>query len=151
MATFTITGEDTLSIYDRVFNDLATNDTSSITFSEDLVGVETGKNTNTIFAKNEKGNNATLVLRVIRGSSDDLFLNAKQADTDKDFAATKLANGEFRKRLGDGDGNIVADVYELQGGMLTRRPDGKENVSGDVEQGVVVYTIMFASAIRGIQ
>ncbi len=155
MTTFTITGEDTLTLSfgedGRVFNDLATDDTSTITFTEDLVGVVTGKNKNTIFAKNEKGNNGQLVLRLIRGSSDDQFLDGRQADTDKDFSATVLANGEFRKRLGNGDGNIVADVYTLQGGMITRRVEGKENVSGDTEQGIAIYTIVFASAIRSIQ
>ncbi|PHS61068.1 MAG: hypothetical protein COB09_19155 [Thalassobium sp.] len=151
MTQFTITGKDTLTLYDRVFANLADDDTSTITFPEDLVSVSTGKNQNTIFALNEKGNNGVLVLRVMRGSSDDQFLVGKQAITDKDFVSTVLANGEFRKRLGDGDGGVIADVYTLQGGMITRRVEGKENVSGDTEQGVAVYTFTFALARRSIQ
>jgi len=151
MGIYAITGDDTLTIFDRVFNDLANDDTSQIAFNEDLVTASTGKNKNTIFAKNEKGNNAVLTLRLIRGSSDDRFLDGKQAATDKDFVATALANGTFKKRIGDGNGGVLTDNYTLQGGMISRRVDGKENVSGDVEQGVAIYTIIFADVKRGMQ
>ncbi len=151
MTTFTITGDDTLTLYSgRVFTDLADDDVSTITFPADLVTLKTGKNKNTVYAKNEEGNNVQLVLRVIRGSSDDRFLNTQQATSDRDFAATELANGEFVKRLGDGQGNVVSDNYVLQGGIIMRRVDSKENVSGDTEQAIVVYTLMFALGTRNI-
>jgi hypothetical protein len=151
MATFTITGDDTLTLYNRVFTDLSDNDVSTITYNEDLVSGSVGKNQNTIFAKNEKGNAAQLVIRLIRGSSDDRFMQSKLSAMNSDFATTVLANGEFVKRLGDGDGNVFRDVSQLEGGMIQRRPDSKDNVSGDTEQGTAVYTMFFASAKRSIQ
>ena len=51
MATDTITGQDTLTLYDRVFLDLADGDASTITYPNDMVAVSTGKNGNTIFTK----------------------------------------------------------------------------------------------------
>jgi hypothetical protein len=151
MTLFNITGDDTLTLFDRVFNDLSQDDVSAITFPNDLVKVKTGKNQNTIFAKDETGNNGTLVLRVMRGSSDDQFLQTRMTESEQDFASTILANGEFVKRLGDGQGNVIRDVYTLQGGMITKRVEAKENTSGDTGQAESVYTLTFALAKRSVQ
>lgn len=146
-----ITAEDTFSVFDRVITDFADDDASTVAFATDIVTIKTGKNKNAIFAKNEAGGNASVVLRVMRGSSDDQFLNGKLSEMQRDFVATSLANGEFVKRLGDGQGNVVRDVYTLLGGTFTRNVDGKENVSGDTEQGVAVYNLMFANVKRSAQ
>lgn len=151
MPLFNITGDDTLTLYDRVFNDLSQDDVSAIAFPNDLVKVKTGKNQNTIFAKDETGNNGNLTLRVMRGSSDDQFLQTKMTAAEQDFASTILANGEFVKRLGDGQGNVIRDVYTLQGGMITKRVEAKENTSGDTTQAEAVYTLTFALAKRSVQ
>jgi hypothetical protein len=151
MGTFTITSDDTLTLYDRVISDLADDDVSNISFPNDNVKVKTGKNRNTLYAKDETGNNANLVLRLTRGSSDDQFLQAKIAESEADFVATQLANGSFVKRLGDGQGNVVLDNYTLLGGVIVRRVDGKENVSGDTVQAVSIYNMVFATAERSIQ
>lgn len=150
MTTNTITSNDTLTLYDRVFVDLASGDTSMITFDTDLVSMKTGKNQNTIFARNESGNNAKMILRLIRGSSDDRFLQTKLTALEGDFASAQLAQGQFVKRLGDGEGNVINDAYNLFGGVFTRKMDGKENVDGDTEQGVAVYNMAFALAKRAI-
>lgn len=151
MTTFTLTSDDTLTMFDRIFNDLADDDTCAITFPNDIVTVKTGKNQNTIFAKDEKGNNGEMVLRVMRGSSDDIFLQSVINASERDFVAQVLAEGQFVKRLGDGDGNVRSDVYTLSGGIITRKPDGKENVAGDTNQAVTVYNMKFALATRSIQ
>lgn len=151
MPTFTITSEDTITLWDRVFTDLADDDSTAITFPNDNVKVKTGKNKNTIFAKDETGNNANLVLRVIRGSGDDQFVQTKLSQMEADFVSTTLCNGEFVKRLGDGQGNVKRDVYTLLGGVIVRRVDGKENSSGDTAQAVSVYNMTFAQAARIIQ
>lgn len=151
MTTFNITADDTLTLYDRVFNDLADDDVSAITFPTDIVQVKTGKNQNTIYAKDEKGNNATMTLRLMRGSADDNFLQSIYNVAQQDFVAQRLATGQFVKRLGDGDGNVRSDVYSLQGGIITRQPDGKENAAGDTQQGVAIWNFTFAIAQRTIQ
>lgn len=151
MTTKTITGKDTLTLFDRVLVDLADGDASSITFGNDLVSVKTGKNKNTIYSGNETGNNANMVLRVMRGSSDDRFLQGKLTEQQKDITAFALANGEFVKRLGDGQGGVLRDVYTLDGGVFMKKNDGKENTDGDTEQGVVTYNMQFADVARSIQ
>lgn len=150
-STFTITGDDTFTVYDRVLTDFADDDASTIAFPNDLVSLKTGKNKNTIFAKDETGNNANVTLRLVRGSSDDQLLQSKLSEMTKDFATTVLANGEFVKRIGDGQANVKRDVYTMQGGVIVRRVDGKENVSGDTTQAVAIYNMTFASARRSIQ
>ncbi len=151
MPIFTMTSEDTVVLFDRVLNDLADGDAVTVSYSSDKVATTTGKNGNTIFSKNEKGKNANVTMRVMRGSSDDQFLMGKMASTDKDFGGSTLAEGSFVKRLGDGQGNARNDVYTLNGGTFMREIDGKENLAGDTEQGVAIYNLMFARVVRSIQ
>ncbi len=151
MTSYTITGDDTLTLFDRIFNDLATDDVTMIAFPNEIVKTKTGKNKNTVFARDETGNNANLTLKLLRGSSDDQFMQLKQSASDKDFSATVLATGQFVKIMGDGQGNTVRDVYQLQGGMIKRRVEGKDNTSGDTDQATVTYEMIFAQAQRIIQ
>lgn len=151
MGTFNITSNDTLTLYNRTITDFADGDTSSITFPDDIVTMTTGKNNNSIYVKNEVGNNADLIMRIQRGSGDDKFLQSELSKIDRDFAGTVLAAGEFVKRLGDGQGNVTRDVYTLAGGTFIKKVDTKENVSGDTEQGVSIYTMKFARAERSLQ
>jgi len=154
MGTFTVTSADTLTLKDRVFTDFADDDVTQITFPNDAVTMKTGKNRNTIYAKNETGNNANLVLRLVRGSADDQFMQAELAKMEQDFVSMGLFKGEFVKRIGNGEegaNNVVRDVYTLLGGVIVRRVDGKENLSGDTSQAVSVYNMTFAQAQRIIQ
>lgn len=145
-----ITGNDTLTLADRVILDFADGDNSTIGFPNDLVSIKTGKNQNTLYARNEQGNNATMSLRLVRGSSDDKFLQSKLALVKGDFPSVILINGEFVKRLGDGKGTVIRDVYTLLGGTFSKNIEVKENVEGDTEQAVSVYNLVFAVASRGI-
>lgn len=151
MTTNTITAADTFTIYGRVLNDFADGDVSTITFPNKKYDMKTGKNRNSIFTRNAAGENADATLRLIRGSSDDQFMLQQLSSQDSDFPSTVLATGEFVKRLGDGQGNVVRDVYTLSGGIITTIPDTKENVEGDKEQAVSVYKMMFALAVPSIQ
>lgn len=151
MPIFTVTSDDTLIINDRVFVDLADDDVTAITFPNDRVKMKTGKNKNTLYAKDEQGQNASLDLRLSKGSSDDQFMQSLLAAADGNFTAQSLLSGQFVKQLGDGAGDVVREVYTLKGGVILRTPDGKENVSGDTSQAVAVYKLMFATAQRSIQ
>lgn len=148
---FNITSDDTLTLAGNVFNDFADGDNFALVFGSDTVNAATGKNDNTIFARDAKGDNATATLRLMRGSSDDQFLQTLQAAADQDFVAQTLLSGEFVKRLGDGQGNVARDVYTFSGGMIKRRVDAKENVNGNTDQAIVVFTVFFAQAVRSIQ
>jgi hypothetical protein len=69
MTTYTVTSNDTLTLNDRVIVDQSLGDVTTISFPSELVSRRTGKNGNTIFAKNAAGANADLTLRVSRAKS----------------------------------------------------------------------------------
>ena len=150
MAISAVTGQDTLTLFGRVFNDFADGDNTTITFPNELVTMKTGKNKNTIYAINETGSNCDMVLRVMRGSADDRFLQGKFSEMNRDLPSFVLGEGEFVKRSGDGLGLVISDIYALKGGIFKRGIDAKENVEGDTEQAVSVYNLTFAIGTRSI-
>lgn len=150
MGTMTITSADTLTLNGNVFADQAYGDISRITFPNELINLKTGKNGNTVYAQNAAGFNASLELRLMRGSSDDQFMNALILAPGVSFPSQTLLSGTFVKSLGDGQGNVLSDTYTLGGGVISKEVDGKENVDGDTDQAVAVYMVKFASATRVI-
>ena len=150
MGVFAVTSNDTLTLNGHVFIDQAYGDVSKVTFPNELINMKTGKNGNTVISANASGFNADLELRLLRGSSDDQYMQALVIRPDSNFPATVLLDGTFAKMLGDGKGNVVYDVYTLAGGVVRRQVDGKENVEGDSEQAVSIYMIKFANSGRVI-
>lgn len=146
----TLTGEDTIILNEAVLTDLADGDVGTLDFPNDIMAMSTGKNKNTIFAKDESGCNAELVIRVPRGSSDDKRLNGLFQAQENNFTGFVLLSGAVVKRLGDGAGNITYDTYPLEAGMFRRAVDVASNVNGDTNQGVSIYTIRFALATRAL-
>lgn len=145
-----MTGSDTISINNRIFDDLADGDAVNLTFPNDMAVLKTGKNGNTIYALNESGRQAEVTLRVIRGSSDDRFLNNLLSQQQANFASFVLMNAEFIKRIGDGEGNVLSDTYVCSGGIFGKRVEAKSNVEGDTEQSIAMYTLRFANSPRAI-
>ena len=128
-----------------------------ISFSSDLVTVKTGKSGNAIFASNETGNQATLELRMLRGSPDDIKLQHTLDVYKSDPAAFVLITSVITKRLGTGlassvpgTGKIIADQFALVGGVITKNVEMLSNVEGDVDQALAIWTLQFASAARTI-
>ena len=150
MATYALTGNDTFALNNRVFKDFANGSTFTITYPNEKVGKSTGKNANTIYATNEQGRNATVEVRLLAGSSDDVFLNGLLVQQDRDLPTFTLLNGRFAKRIGDGKGNVKFINFVLSGGVFDQNIDGSENLEGETEQGVAVYRLFFAQAQRAI-
>ena len=151
MTMFCMAGDDTFLINDRpIHMEFAEGDTCTIDFPNELVTLTTGKNKNTIYAKNEAGSNVDCVFTVIKGGSVDKFLNGLLVQQERDFAAFELMTGSFTKRLGDGQGNITYDTYTLRGLVFTKNVATKGSSSGDAEQAKSVYTLKGALAVRGI-
>lgn len=150
MATFALTGNDSLLINDRVIHDFTDGSTIEIAYQNDRIGISTGKDDNTVFSDNRQGGNAVLTLRILRGSTDDAFFNGLSVQQERDLPAFTLLNGSFSKRIGDGQGNITYDNFTLLGGAFQRYPDTQENLQGDTEQGTTVYQIIFAKAQRAL-
>lgn len=151
MSINAITSDDTLTLFGAVITDFADGDVSKIDFSDDIGVVKTGKDANTIFTDKQPGNNATLTLRLMRGSSDDQKLNTQLLSQQSNFSGFSLIQGTFVKRIGDGQGNVVNDSHTLANGIFTKLPSVSENVEGATDQAVAVYTIKFATATRGIK
>lgn len=146
-----LTGKDVIQIDDRVLNDLADGDAVMISYPNDLAVVKTAKNGNTIYAFNETGRQVEVALRVLLGSSDDKYLNSRLQEMKNDFSAFILIDGNFVKRVGDGQGNMSSDVYQMSGGVFKKQGDAKSSAEGDTEQSVVVYTIAFGNGDKSIQ
>lgn len=150
MATIALSGNDTVSINNRVLTDFADGSCAELTFPNEIAGVKTGKNGNSIFSLNTSGRQAELKLRIMRGSSDDKFLNGLMASQNGAFETTVLLVGQLIKKIGDGTGKVISDTYVLQGGVFTKQVEAKSNVEGDVEQSVSIYTMRFSNAPRAI-
>ena len=144
------TGNDSVTLKNRIFSDFADGDYAKLTFDNDSATAKTGKNGNTIFASNEMGNQGKFELRLLKGSSDDKFLNAEYANQKSNFAGFVLFFGEYIKRMGNGAGNVQNDTYILSAGVITRGVDAKSNAEGDTEQGVSVWKFTFAVVPRSI-
>lgn len=150
MPAVALSGNDTLQINSQVLSDFADDNVVELTFPNDIAQVKTGKNGNSIYGLNETGRQCEVKVRVLRGSSDDQFLNNLLVQQQNNFAGTVLINAQFIKKIGDGQGNIISDTYVLSGGVFTKQVEGKSNVSGDVEQSVSIYMLKFTNSPRAI-
>jgi hypothetical protein len=150
MGGVTLTGSDTIILGSRVFSDFADGDVVNIDFPNNLVETKTGKNGNTIYALNSTGKVATVTMRVLRGSADDKYMNSQMNLYLQDPPSYTLLDGEFIKRVGDGQGNVTNDIYQLNGGAIQKLPGGKDNVEGDTEAAVTVWQVVFSNTARAI-
>lgn len=150
MATYSLTGNDTLILNDRLFQDFADGSTISIVFPNEKIGSTTGKNDNTVIATNRQGSNVQVELRIIAGSKDDAWLNELSIQQDRDLPSFALLNGSFTKRVGDGIGKVKFINYTLLGGAFRQNIDTNENLQGETEQGIAIYRLFFAQGQRTI-
>lgn len=150
MPAVAMSGNDSFTLNDRIFADLATGTWGELTYPNDVAAVKTGKNDNTIYGQNQAGKNADFLLRVIRGSPDDKFLNGLFAQQNNNFAGFVLLNGQLVKKIGQGNGKIINDTYVLTGGVFAKPVEAKSNVDGDTEQSEAIYRFRFALAPRAI-
>lgn len=146
-----LTGADTILVNGRVFNDLADGDSVMISFPNDLAVVKASKNGNSIFAKDEKGRQAEVTIRVLLGSADDKFLTSLLQSMNADFSAFALMSAMFSKRVGDGASVISTKVYSGTGGVFKKQPEAKTSSEGDTEQSVAAWVISFANMTEVIQ
>lgn len=145
-----MSGPDTLSINNTLIPDLADGDAIDLKYDTDISTVSRGKNGNSLFAENQKGFVGTMVIRLVRGSASDTFLNGLLSQQSLNFPGFVLMFGSYVKKVGDGKGNIVTDEYVLSGGVFQRPIDGKTNVEGDTNADVSVYNIKWSNAPRSI-
>lgn len=145
-----LTGNDTLVIAGINIVDVCDGDWFMYNFENDLANAKRGKNGNTIFAENAMGLVANSSLRLLRGSENDKQLNTLMQTQFDDFSAFVLLDGQFVKRVGDGQGNITSDTGRMSGGIFKRAVDAKSNAEGDTDQSVSVYNFLWAEIDRAI-
>lgn len=151
MSIMTLVGDDSFLINDYpIQTEFTEGDTCVIDFPNDLFSMSTGKNKNTIYAKNEAGSNFSCTFSVAMGGFVDKFLNGLRVQQEKDFIRFNLMNGVFTKAVGNGEGKVSYNQYVLKGMMFKKFPGAKGNTSGDTEQGKVTYVIDGALATRGL-
>jgi hypothetical protein len=148
MGAVAMSGNDTVTINNQVLSDFADGNCVELTFPNDIANVKTGKNGNAIYGLNESGKQSEVKIRILRGSSDDQFLNNLLSQQQANFAGTVLLIGQFIKKVGDGQGNIVSDTYIMSGGVFMKQVEGKSNVEGDTEQSIAIYSIRFSNSPR---
>ncbi len=153
MPTFAKTGAsfDTLYLYSRPFKDFADGDSLLFTYPSEIMSMKTGKEGNTTYTENRTGDNLDLILRLIIGSNDDLFLAAKLKSQKADFPGFALAEGRISKRIGDDLGGIIFMIYDLKGGAFKKDVNGLFSSEGNVDSSVSTYELSFASATRSGQ
>lgn len=147
-ASISLTGQDTIQIGGRVLKNFADGAVATLTYPNDKVAVKTGKNGNAIYAVNATGRLSELVLRILRGSPDDQFLNAQNKLAESDLPSYVLMPGYLVKRIGDGLGNVKNDTYLLAGGVVTKNPGAESNVEGNTEQSITVWNLKFSNSDR---
>jgi len=150
MSSVSLTGNDTLVIAGLVISDMADGDWFTLTLGNPLANVKRGKNGNAIYAENSMGLVGEGVLRVLRGSNDDKALDSLLQQQLQDFSAFVLLDGQFTKRVGDGQGNVTPDTGRLDGGVFDHAVDSKSSAEGDTDQSVSVYRMTFANVERAV-
>lgn len=145
-----LSGKDTIVIAGRTLLDFADGDSITLEFPNDISNVKVGKNGNAVYAMNNSGLIAEVTLRLIRGGTDDKYLNALRSIQLFDFPSFLLLTGTFVKRVGDGNGRITYDTYRMNGGVFKKNLAAKENADGDTDQALVSYMFTFANAPRSI-
>ena len=148
--TTSITGNDTVIINNRNLVNLGDGDNGDLKHPNELATVKTGKNGNTLIAYNASGQQGEMTLRVMRGSSDDIFLNALLKSWQLDPAGFFLLTGKFVKRIGDGFGLVRNDTYVLTGGVFFKGVDAKSNAEGDTEQSLALYNFRWGNVMRAL-
>ena len=134
---FITLGQDTV----RVLQNLGDGDIGHITFSDNHADMTVGKDGTAIIARNQKGRKGELVIRVLRGSDDDIFIGLMLSDYLNDSIGFFCINGSVTKQLGDGVGNYSFVTYELSAGTIMKTPEVTANVGGNTDQAISVYTI----------
>jgi len=140
-ATSVITQTDTLQINNQVFSTFANNDCGKLTFPDELVEMDIGKNGNIIAAVNFKGQIVDFELRLLLAAVDDQYLNGILNQYQS--GAVAFNTGVFVKNVVDQNNDVLSATMAMSGGIISKAPELMTSASGNVEQAVAVWHIRF--------
>ena len=148
MAEVSISGKDTFQINGVLCTSFADGDVGKVTFPNDLMNVVRGKNGNVMYNEVAAGLLGDCMIRVLRGSIFDLFLQPLLVLQTQDSPSFPLLQGSLVKRVGQGNGSVINDTYKLIGGVFTKPVPVVSNAAGETEQSVAVYEFKFGRVGR---
>ena len=146
--TDTFVGEDTLIINSRVLSNFGFGTVVEVTCPNPIAGLDIGKGGNAVFSLQENGRQADVKILVIKGSPDDIFLNALNESFKSNFEAKEAITGSFISKVGDGKGKVTTTAWDLNGGIPTTPPNDKYDVGGDRTQVLMEYHYTCARGTR---
>ena len=138
-------GQDTIEVgqqTSRQLVNLADKDYGHFTFQDSIVDMTVGKDGISMQAFNQKGLKGELAVRVIRGSSDDIFLSMiAQQEIITQLVGFYPVSASVTKMQSDQAGNITPVTYLLSGGTIKSLPELVSNAEGNTDMLVAVWTI----------
>lgn len=143
-----IVGRDSLIIGGQVITGLADGDAIKLEPNGPVAAMKVSKDGNSIYAMQYSGIVVKLTIRLVRGCLDDITLNGQLQSWISNPTGFQTLAGSYVKAIGDGKGNIINEVYTLAGGIFESIPGGMQNMDGNTEQAVTVYTLLFRNDAR---
>jgi hypothetical protein len=140
-ATSAITQLDTLQINNQVISTFANNDCGKVTFPNELVEIDVGKNGNVLAAINFKGFICDFEIRLVMGASDDQYLNGLLNQFMS--GSPSFNTGFFTKNFVDANSNVVSASISVQGGFIQKAPEMIISANGNIEQTVALWKLRF--------
>jgi hypothetical protein len=151
MGAVALSGKDVIIIDGNVISALADGKAVELAFDQPIGQMKVSKDGNAIYSLQYSGQIVKVSLRLIRGSYDDQILNSALQDWIADSASFSLMSGSFVKRVGDGQGNITSEVYQLAGGIFEFIPPAHADMDGGTDQSVTEYKLLFRNNVRMMQ
>jgi hypothetical protein len=151
MPVVALTGQDTLIINGTIITSLADANAVDITPAADIVTVKRGKDSNVLYATNEEGYRALMTVRLAFGSVDDNTFISLLAQQKAGLSSFALMTGAFYKRVGDGNQNMTATIYQLSGGVIKAMPEALTTAEGNVDQSVHIWNINWGNCDISVQ
>lgn len=143
-----VAGKDVLIINGQIFTGLADGDAIKCEPQGPISQYKVSKDGNTIIALQYSGIVVKLTVRLVRTCFDDQTLNGLLQQWIGNPTGFSTMAGSYVKRIGDGKGNVINEVYQLAGGVFEAIPAGHTNTDGSLEQNVTVYTMFFRNDAR---
>jgi hypothetical protein len=145
---FTLAGDSTLTLENlsgdnqRTIVELANQRAIAVSFPNDTGTMEPMKG-GAVFAVNVSAKAASLAVRVIKGGSDDAWLNQKLNELLNNRTSAIALVGSVIGNFGDGQGNLRKLTATLTFGFVKKRVDLITDYNGDTEQAISEYNIDF--------
>jgi hypothetical protein len=130
----------------RLLINFGDGDIGHLTFPGKHTRSVVGKDGTAITSRDQAGRWGELVLRLLKGSSDDIwmtgilnqYLLTTQGSNPVGFYAL---SGSITKYLSDGQANVSIVSYALSSGTVSKSPEMVVNVNGDTNQNLAIWTV----------